>query len=180
MRYRRLDPETGDMTFGQSQGNFLINQPEAVAQLVFTRLKLNLGEWFYDTTDGTPWSTQVLGERTQPTRDIVVRDRVNTTDGVNEIETYGSRMDPDTRTWSAAMTLTTVYGPVALAAMKLPGIVPPLPPAPPRGLPINASALGVINEQGGTNISMTPADLSQGPRADIADFQIQTLVAGTY
>ena len=176
MRYRRLD-SAGDMTFGQGQGNFWINQPEAVAQSVLTRLRLNLGEWFYDTSDGTPWNTQVLGERTQSTRDVVVTDRVQSTVGVQSIDTYGSVIDVNTRTWTAAMTLQTVYGPVALAAAKLPGIVPPLPGAAPAGAAMAALGLGI---QGGTALTMVPADLTQGPRSDITDFEIQTLNAGSW
>jgi hypothetical protein len=176
MRYRRLDAN-GDMTFGQGLGNFWINQPEAVAQSVLTRLRLNLGEWFYDTSDGTPWNTEVLGERTQSTRDVVVQDRVQTTTGVVEIISYGSLFDPNTRTWTAAMTLQTVYGPVALVATKLPGIVPPLPGAAPAGAAMAASGLGI---QGGTPLTMVPADLTQGPRSDITDFEIQTLNAGSW
>jgi hypothetical protein len=175
MRYRRLD-SAGDMTFGQGLGNFWINQPEAVAQSVLTRLRLNLGEWFYDTSDGTPWNTQVLGERTQSTRDVVVTDRVQSTVGVQSIDTYGSVIDVNTRTWTAAMTLQTVYGPVALAAAKLPATVPPLPVTPVIN-PIVASGLGI---QGGTALGMTPADLTDGPRSDITDFEIKHLSAGTY
>lgn len=176
MRYRRLDLD-GDMTFGQSQGNFWINQPEAVAQLVLTRLRLNLGEWFYDTSDGTPWTTQVLGERTQSTRDIVVLGRVQTTDGVASVDTYGSVIDPDTRTWTAAMSLTTVYGPVQLGAARLPGSVPPLPAIPPPVSLFKATGLGI---QGGTPLSMTPADLTEGPEATIADFVIHRMETGAY
>jgi hypothetical protein len=86
-------------------------------------------------------------------------------------------IDVNTRTWTAAMTLTTVYGPVALVAAKLPGIVPPLPPAAPTGTAIAATALGVL---GGTPIAMVPADLTQGPRSDVTDFEVQTLQAGSW
>jgi len=176
MRYRRLDAN-GDMTFGQGQGNFWINQPEAVAQSVLTRLRLHRGEWFYDTSDGTPWNTEVLGERTQSTRDLVVRERVNLTPGVQEMDTYGSVIDVNTRVWTAAMTLTTDYGPVALAVARLPASIPELPQQAPSGDLVTARALGVA---GGTALAMVPANLAQGPRADIRDFEIQTMQAGSW
>jgi hypothetical protein len=175
MRYRRLDAN-GDMTFGQGQGNFFINQPEGVGQWVMTRLRLGQGEWFADTSDGTPWSTQVLGERTSATRDIVVRERVQTTPNVIGIANYYSVMDGEARDWTARMTIDTVYGAVALAAARLPGTVPPLPAAAAAPI-INAQQLGVT---GGTSIGMTPADLTQGPRSDIRDFAIQRLEAGRW
>ena len=179
MRLRRLDAR-GDMTFGQGQGNLWIDQPEGVGQLVMTRLRLNYGEWFIDQTQGTPWNTEVLGERTAATRDLVVRDRVLDTIGVADIPSYGSRVDLNTRSWSATMTLSTVFGPAALAVAKLPASVPPLPPAPAAGFPINATQLGVINQGQGTQLDMTPADLTQGPRTDVTDFRIQSLAVGSY
>jgi hypothetical protein len=176
MRYRRLDAN-GDMTFGRGQGNFWIDQAEAVAQLVLTRLRLNLGEWFADTTDGTAWATEVLGVRTRATRDVVVQARVLGTPGVTDLAQYFSTTDPNARQWIAALSLDTVYGPVALVAAKLPGIVPPLPTAPAAVSQTAAAGLGVL---GGTAIGNTPADLTQGPQADVTDFQIQTLAAGSY
>jgi len=176
MRYRRLD-ENGDMTFGQGQGNFFINQPEGVAQLALTRLRLDLGAWFYDTSDGTAWKTEVLGERTQQTRDIVVIDRVRETEGVAQIDSYGARFDPNERTWDAAMQITTVYGPIAVVAPKLPGAVPPLPaPETPDQL-FPATELGVL---GGTPLTMTPANLTVGPASNVTEFSISNLAAGSW
>ncbi len=54
MRYRREDAD-GDYTFGSGDDTWLINSPEAVAQAIKTRFELWYGEWFLDTTAGTPW-----------------------------------------------------------------------------------------------------------------------------
>lgn len=54
MRYRREDAD-GDYTFGSGDDTWLINSPEAVAQAVKTRFELWYGQWFLDTTEGTPW-----------------------------------------------------------------------------------------------------------------------------
>jgi hypothetical protein len=175
MRYRRLD-ENGDMTFGQGQGNFWINQPEGVAQLALTRLRLDLGAWFYDMSDGTAWKTEVLGERTQGTRDIIVIDRVRGTDGVVQIDTYGSRMNPDTREWAAAMRVSTIYGPIEVVAPRLPGAVPPLVEQA-GAAPTAATELGLL---GGTPLTMTPADLVTVPSPNITDLSILRLEAGTW
>jgi hypothetical protein len=174
MRYRRLDP-SGDMTFGRSQNDFWINQPEAVGQLVMTRLRLNYGEWFANTADGTPWNAQVLGERTQATRDAVVRSRVFDTQGVQGLTGYNSVFDPNLRDWTAAMTISTVYGSAGVAMAKLPGSLPSGAVPPGSG----AAALGIVGG-GGTVIGMGPANLTVGPRADVTHFSIRSLDPGRY
>jgi hypothetical protein len=165
------------MTFGRSQLNLWIDQPEGVAQWIMSRLRLNYGEWFANTSDGTPWAAQVLGERTQATRDAVVRSRVFQTGGVVSMTGYNSVLDPNTREWAATMTVLTAYGPAGVALIRLPGSLPPgavLPPglAPSRRLGLQAT--------GGTEITMTPAELGKTATANITDFRIAALDPGTF
>lgn len=108
MRYRKLD-ENGDYSFGHQQADFLIDSPEAVAQAVDTRLKLDVGEWFLDKTEGMPWD-QVLGERTAGTRDSAIQRRILGTQGLTQIDSYESAVDPETRKFSATAEITTDYG----------------------------------------------------------------------
>jgi hypothetical protein len=109
MRYRKLSP-TGDYVFGGNLTNFYINQAEAVGQAVLTRLNLNLGEWFMDTSAGTPWQTKVLGTHTQGSRDSVIQSRILGTPGVLQLTQYISAVDPKTRTFAASVTISTIYG----------------------------------------------------------------------
>ena len=109
MRVRALDAN-GDRKFGRGLQDFYIDQPEAVAQCAKTRLGFWLGEWFLDTTDGTPWETKVLGKYTAPVRDAVIRARILGTLGVNRIISYYSNFNPRTRAWSAGVVLDTIYG----------------------------------------------------------------------
>lgn len=81
------------MQYGASQLEFLVDSPAAFAQAVYTRLRLATGEWFVDTTEGTPWGTQVLGVRTQATRDRALRDRIAGTEGFRSILSYSSSLD---------------------------------------------------------------------------------------
>jgi hypothetical protein len=173
MRYRRLDPVTGDMTFGHGQDNFWVNAPEGVGQWVMTRLRLNQGEWFADTTEGTPWMTQVLGERTRATRDVVVFDRVQSTPNVTDVLGYSSQVDPNARAWAASMTIDTVYGAVAVQAAKLPAAVPSI------GIGLGGNRASMLGVLGGTLMEMQPADLTRRP-ANITDFRITVLDAGTF
>jgi hypothetical protein len=173
-----MDAATGDYTFGRGQGNFMVDAPDGVAQHIFSRFMLWTGQWFADTTEGTAWATDVLGERTQSTRDLVVIDRVRTTPHVVDILSYGSGFYPNTRDWNASMTVQTEYGPVALQARRLPGSIPPLPTSEGVATPFTTREIGVTS--GATPVSMTPADLLKGPQANIADFTIVELDGGVY
>lgn len=119
MRYRKEDAN-GDYSFGHQEADFYIDTPAGVAQAVKTRLGLYTGEWFLDTTDGTPWRTEVLGKYTQDSYDAVIKDRILTTQvitaqlvttaGVNSITAYSSAFDPDARKLQVNATLDTIYG----------------------------------------------------------------------
>lgn len=110
MRVRALSP-TGDMTFGQSQQNFLVNSSAAVAQCVKTRLILFLGEWFLDTTDGTDWDNSVLGKYTSGLYNTVIQARILGTQGVTGIVTgtYSATVNTITRKLTVACTISTQY-----------------------------------------------------------------------
>lgn len=109
MRYRKLDAN-GDYTFGHGQSDFYRDSPDAVAQAVETRLRLFTGEWFLDTTAGTPWRTQVLGKYTSNIRDFVLKQQIANTQGVQSLDSYSSSVDPNTRRFSVQATITTIYG----------------------------------------------------------------------
>jgi len=134
MRYRKLT-SSGDMQFGRSAGDFWYNQPEGVGQSVKTRLLLFSGEWFLDTYEGTPWGGfplnplvveqgQILAEDTEATRDVAILSRVISTEGVLTVMNYNSQFDPDTRQFSVAMYLDTIYGPVTLWIVAAPNSQP--------------------------------------------------------
>jgi hypothetical protein len=109
MKYRKLDAN-GDYTFGQQNGNFLTNIPAAVAQAVQTRLGLIQGEWFLDTTAGTPYNTEILGMGTVPLFDAAIQDVIVNTPGVNTIVDYASGVNPVNRQAAIACTIDTIYG----------------------------------------------------------------------
>ena len=109
MIYRKMD-ENGDYMFGNGSKDFWKDVPDAPAQAVLTRLHLEQGEWFLDTSDGTPWRTRVLGFRTEDTRDPVIKMRVLGTKGVKSILTYDSDLNRNTRHFFSQLTIDTVYG----------------------------------------------------------------------
>jgi hypothetical protein len=109
VRYRPLSP-SGDFTIGRQ---WLVNSPQCVGQAILTRLKLWQGEWFLDTTDGTPYPTQVLGERYNKTPDAAIKKRILGTPGVSQLVSYSSRFnnptDPQRRTLTVNAQVQTIY-----------------------------------------------------------------------
>ncbi len=109
MRYRALD-QNGDYTFGQNGANILVNSPQTVAQAVRTRLGLIQGEWFLDTTVGTPYNSKILGMGKVSTYDAAIQGVIVGTQGVKRIKSYSSGVDPATRKASINCLIDTVYG----------------------------------------------------------------------
>jgi hypothetical protein len=106
MHYRPLDAD-GDYTIGQK---FLSDNPASVAQAIKTRLLLWVGEWFLDTTDGTPWKSQVLGPRAGTNPDAAIKQRILGTPGVKAIVDYSSNFDGGSRAFSVKVTVATDFG----------------------------------------------------------------------
>ncbi len=113
MRYRKLSP-LGDYTFGAGPLDFYRDVPEAVGQAVMTRLLLWRGEWFLDTDEGTPFLDGILGKHTIATANLTIQDRIQTTQGMVDIESYDSQFNADDRDLSVEATINTIYGPTAL------------------------------------------------------------------
>lgn len=109
MRYRKQD-ESGDYTFGNGLNNFHIDSVEAVAQAIDTRLKLWMGEWFGDVTDGTGWSQAILGKHSNSLYELTLRQRVLETRGVISIQEFQSLLDSNTRKLTVTMLVDTIYG----------------------------------------------------------------------
>ncbi len=110
IRYRKLTAD-GDYSFGSGQLDFYRDVPEAVAQAAKTRLLLWVGEWFLDITEGTQYMLGILGKHSKTTADNTIQDRVQKTEGVVNIESYTSEVNPETRKIAASMVLNTIYGP---------------------------------------------------------------------
>ncbi|KDA93338.1 bacteriophage protein [Pantoea agglomerans] len=109
MKYRRED-ENGDYTFGQGDNTWLINSPEAVAQAVKTRFLLWYGQWFLNTTEGTPWIQSVLGKQNPETYNLAIRRRILETRGVNSIIAFETTFNTSSRRVIFTATINTLYG----------------------------------------------------------------------
>ena len=113
MRYRKLSSD-GDYVFGSGKNDFLVNSPEAVAQAILSRLKLWLGEWFADISDGTGWNQSIVGKQSKNLYELTLHQRVLETPGVKSIVDFQSALDPDTRRLTVSMTVNTIFGEASL------------------------------------------------------------------
>lgn len=116
MRYRILS-EDGDMTFGSGSLNFFIDSPDAVAQLVLTNLKLWVGEWFLDLSEGTPFAQAVLGMNKKETATPAIRNVILNTNGVKSIISFSENIDPNERRYSFSAIIDTIYGQTTLTGV---------------------------------------------------------------
>lgn len=100
----------GDMVFGNGLLDFYIDTPEAVGLAVETRLKLWAGEWFVDVAEGTQYQANVLGTGHSNSAAPTIRQRILETQGVTEIVTFDFNINADTRKFTVASTINTIYG----------------------------------------------------------------------
>ena len=113
MKYRALD-SVGDYTMGKRSAT-LLTDTDAVAQAVYTRLRLWQGEWWEDRNEGLPMMQRILGFRnTQQAADILIRDRIVGTTDVSGMVSFESTYDPNTRNYSCTSEVTTKYGNITL------------------------------------------------------------------
>lgn len=91
-----LDSTTNDLVFVNGTSSVTQTQSEIVAQRLKIALYTFLGEWFLDTTLGTPWFQQILGKnRTQSTIDILFQTIIAADEGVIEIKDFSSTLGTD-------------------------------------------------------------------------------------
>ncbi|MFU9135776.1 hypothetical protein [Erwinia sp. HDF1-3R] len=109
MKYRREDKD-GDYTFGKGDNTFLTDSPEAVAQAIKTRLMLWYGQWFLDTTEGTPWMNLLSNRPNDVAVELALRQRILETEGVLEILSFEMSFTATTRRAVVTATVSTRYG----------------------------------------------------------------------
>lgn len=93
---------------------FLANSPQCVGQAILTRLKLWLGEFFLDVTDGTPYLEDILVPLSGMSPDAAIQRRILGTPHVQSISSYSSTFDGPSRTLTVNATVVTDYGPVTI------------------------------------------------------------------
>lgn len=114
MTVRMIDPETGDIV---TSGRQFITGAEEIAQTVKTRLRLFLGEYFRDITDGTPWWESILGkDGTLSNKEAIIKNRIIRTDGVIRLVSFETSFDLPTREYSIKAGILTKFGEIEVEA----------------------------------------------------------------
>lgn len=112
MRYRKLD-KNYDMVFGHDKYDFL-QDAEAVAQAVRTKILLFRREWWEDVQEGTPMFTDIVGSQMvadkQNAVDLILRDRILEVPHVETIKEFKSKLDSKKRTYSMYCSIETSFG----------------------------------------------------------------------
>jgi hypothetical protein len=109
---------SGDPIWGQGQANFIADI-NAVAQIIATRLRLFLGEWFANTLDGTPYWQSILGKavNVQVINSLLIA-RILATPYVSSVSNIDSTYNPSTFLYTFTVTVLTQFG--ALSVTNIP------------------------------------------------------------
>jgi hypothetical protein len=112
MKYRRLDAD-GDYVFGSGTNDFL-QDTNAVAQAIKTRLLLLYGEWWEDTEGGFPLWQKILGKSgSAKNRNIIdglIKSRILDTENVSSIDSFSSTWNATTRAYEFTANVTDAWG----------------------------------------------------------------------
>ena len=116
MKTRALDPETGDIV---TSGKQFIDNVDAIAQTVGTRLKLFYGDYFRDSTVGFPFF-QLFPSRVASvgSKNAAIREVILLTPGITEILRYESDFDLQTRGFTVNAEVMTTVGVIKLKDLR--------------------------------------------------------------
>lgn len=112
MIYRKLDP-LDDFSFGQNANDFYAGT-QAVAQAIYTSLRLLQGEFWEDISQGLPLFQHILGQSGTPEHlhaaDALVQEQILNVQGVTEITSFSSSYV--NRSYTVSYTVQSQYGTV--------------------------------------------------------------------
>ena len=115
IRVRRLD-ENWDPVYGNGQGDY-ITDIDAVSQILQSRLRLWLAEWWENTADGLPMVQKILGkvQKDKTLTDRLIQKRISETlpGIVTGIKSFVSTFE--NRIYSCTVYVNTIFGTIAIS-----------------------------------------------------------------
>ncbi|MFP2164544.1 hypothetical protein ACLEYI_06170 [Enterobacter ludwigii] len=91
-----------------TSGDHFVTGKEETRQACICRLRLFLGEYFLDATDGTPWFQSILGKTARDIAEANIKQRILSTRGVMAINTFDMTSDTRSRRFTVTATLTDI------------------------------------------------------------------------
>lgn len=91
-----------------TSGDHFVTGKEETRQACISRLRLFLGEYFLDATDGTPWFQSILGKASRDIAEANIKQRILGTRGVIAINSFEMTSDTRSRKISVVATLTDI------------------------------------------------------------------------
>jgi len=114
IRVRRLDANW-DPCYGNGQKDYVFDI-DAVVQIIQSRLRLWLAEWWEDQEEGLPMFQKILGRvRTDKTlSDQLIQQRIAETIYVTGIQSFSSSFDASIRAYTCQAVVNTQFGTVVV------------------------------------------------------------------
>lgn len=109
MRVRRLDKDM-DFSFGGNENDFYVDSLNAVAQSIYTRLKLLRGEFYLNEEEGVPLPQQFNIENSLLAIEEFYKQRILATNGVVSLESIKVSKDEENRVVTINYIVKSKYG----------------------------------------------------------------------
>lgn len=115
IRVRRLD-NNWDPVYGNGQNDYLFDG-DAVVQIIQSRLRLWLGEWWENLDEGLPMFQRILGVKgaSKSVVDSLIQKRISGTKYVTGIQSFESEFNVETREYQCLAKVYTAFGTVLVS-----------------------------------------------------------------
>ena len=106
-----MDINTNDIVLDEDGSIFMIDNAERVAQQILITLRFWFGEWFLDTTDGTPYLEYILvkSPNMNHIRQILT-ERIQSVEGVVAVQSMSLEFNRQERHLAVEYEANTNYG----------------------------------------------------------------------
>ena len=114
IRVRRLD-ENWDPVYGNGEDDYIFDV-DAVMQIIKSRLRLWLAEWWENQTEGLPMFQQILGKlgTKKAVIDKLIQARIAKTVYVTRVVSFVSSFDPNNRSYECQAIVDTQFGRIVI------------------------------------------------------------------
>jgi hypothetical protein len=114
IRVRRLD-ENWDPAYGSGKDDYIYDL-DAVMQIIQSRLRLWLAEWWEDLNEGLPMWQKILGVlgTNKAVADRLIQARIASSPYVISVTSFVSTFDVSTRAYQCVAVVDTQWGPVTV------------------------------------------------------------------